>query len=292
MTNTMGRILLAACIVAASTTASAEVRLEARTGTDPSVEVITTPQGPWSPTTAVTSIVLNPDGDLIGDSQPGWRSRIGAAVAAWVRPTSSTIEIAMGRADHWTTLRDVPAHDAFRQPVVDALAIAWTVTWQQQDPSGPNIYMSAVYDSGQVADPVFVTDGILIATVPGFDSLHVLSFRPKTREIVWTEVHLLYVPTQPIPIELRPGGDIHVGDTRSPSLRDGCSDCAGLLVQPITLNGTKTTVMSWWTAPNTVNVVELSPSGPQFPIVSLSSRSSDPHPPRLLQDAIRAAVRR
>ena len=47
----------------------AEVRLETRSGDEPEVAVIVTPQGPWSPTSAVTSVVLNPDGDLSGDGQ-------------------------------------------------------------------------------------------------------------------------------------------------------------------------------------------------------------------------------
>ena len=98
--NSRGLAIAAVLLVAAAVTSRAEVRLETRSGDEPQVSVIVTPSGPWSPTSIVTSVVLNPDGDLIGDTPPGWDSRQVKALAAWSRPADASVELAIGQDEH------------------------------------------------------------------------------------------------------------------------------------------------------------------------------------------------
>lgn len=289
--SSKGLVLALALLATAAATTRAEVRLETRSGVEPEVSVIVTPSGPWSPTSVVTSVVLNPDGDLIGDTPPGWNSRGAKALAAWSRPTEGAIELAIGQEDQWTPLTALTAPNTFRQPMVDALAMTWTVTWQQDEAGRPSVWVASVSDDGHVGEPRFVSDGVLVGTVPGLMSLHVLVHHPATGILEWIEVDISYVPTQPIPIELRPGGGIQVGDAGRNSLLGSCSACAELRLQEAQRTSGPTTILSWWSNASTLNTVEMGARGPVFPVRVSVSRTSAVHPPRLLEDAVRAILK-
>lgn len=282
---------LTVAFLAIATITHAEVRLETRSGTEPEVAVIVTPQGPWSPTSVVTSVVLNPDGDLIGDTQPGWNSRGAKALAAWARPTDGSVELAIGFEEHWTSLQAIEAPGTYRQPMVDALALAWTVTWQQEEAGRSTVWVSSVSDEAQVGEPRYVADGILVGTVPGMMSLHVLVHHPDTGILEWIEVSISYVPTQPIPIELWPGGGVELGDAGIRSLMGSCAACAELRFHELERNNAPTTALTWWTNAGTLHSVEIGSRGPVFPVRLSISRGSTIHPPRLVEDALRALVR-
>ena len=279
-------------LVLTASISRAEVRLETRSGDEPEVAVIVTPQGPWSPTSAVTSVVLNPDGDLTGDGQPGWKSRGAKALAAWARPTEGSIELAIGLDEHWTSLEDIEASGTYRQPIVDALPLTWTVTWQQDDDGRHSVWLASVSDDGHVGEPRYVSDGILVGTVPGLMSISVLVQHPETGVLEWIVVDISYVPTQPIPIELWPGGGIEVGSGGLRSLLGSCRECAELRFHDLQRDGAATTGLTWWTNASTLNAMEIGPRGPVLPVRVLTSRSTSVHPPRLVEDALRLLVRR
>lgn len=286
-------IALAAAILGAMS-ARSEVRLEESPSDPPTVEVINTPTGPWSPTGGGSSTVLNPDGDLFGDSAPGWSARGQAALAAWVRPSSSTVELAIGAADSWTALAPVDVSGAFRQPMVDPLDDVWTITWQQAEPGGPAIYLTWTSDLGRVAEPRFVANGVLIGTVPARSALHVLVLLPETGDLVWVEVQVTYVPTQPMPIELQPGGGLIIGSAGSAggvSVLGSCGQCAELRIHDLVHDGQPVSAVTWWSGRATLHAIEITQEGPILPGLSLTSRSSVPHRQRLVQEALRTLVK-
>lgn len=284
--------LVAAVIV--SMPARGEVRLGDGPSDVPSVEVINTPTGPWSPTGGFSSAILNPGGDLIGDSRPDWSVRGRAALAAWTRPSSSTVELAIGAADTWRVLKAVDVAGTFRQPMVDALDSVWTITWQQQEPGGPRIYFATASDRGTVTEPMFVADGILVGTVPARAALHVLIFVEETGELLWLEVQVTYVPTQPIPIDLVLGGGLILGNTGSGpgmSMPGSCGQCAELRIHDLVRHGKAVAAMTWWSGPTTLQAIEIGEDGPVLPGLSLTSRTTEPHPQRLVDEALRSLAK-
>src|SRR5689334_11896692 len=90
----MRRILLPLLLLGASAT-RAEVRL-VPSSVSPSVRIVESSQGTWSPAGRIDALVLNPQGDALGDGMPS-SARAGAKVlVAWSAGSGDSINLALG----------------------------------------------------------------------------------------------------------------------------------------------------------------------------------------------------
>ena len=153
-----GLILCIAIAVALAAPVRAEVRLiDDAASSRLVVDVTTTPRGPWTPTGGVTARVLNPSGDLFGDSMPGWDTRITSVQAAWIRPGSGAVSRALGFAPGWISIEPIPSPGAVGAPLVDVLTGGWTVTWQASAVNtGSRVLVTGSLPDGHAVDPLVV----------------------------------------------------------------------------------------------------------------------------------------
>src|SRR5439155_8588620 len=145
----------------------------------PEVVVDSTPRGPWTPTGTLTSAVLNPDGDLAGDSVPGWTGDAVRVLTAWTRPTSGDLEQAVGTSGDWQWLPAIAAPGSVGTPIVNAVSSGWLISWQQVDGGGSRALVTASGTGGSL-DPEFVADGLLVGTIPLGDVVEILTLDPAT----------------------------------------------------------------------------------------------------------------
>jgi hypothetical protein len=276
-----GGVLMTALLSAS--VAGAEVRLEYSGGTTYDVVIVPTWRGPWTPTGNVTPLVLNPSGDLSGDSMPGWDGN-DEVLAAWIRPGSQTIEKATGSAQGWSQLAPWPAEGAIGQPIVDLVSGGWGVTWQTQDSSGLHVTCGGIGLQGGEAVPQVVVDGHLVGTWALDGELWIITSAEGGQGLHLTHVVFAFVPTQPLPI--------------SAVFSQGP---VGMLVTPLEgadvrmhgvsgANGQSLLVLTWWKGPRTLAWVVVANAGVAQGQREMSATSGW-HPDRLVDAARRDAAK-
>lgn len=272
--------------VLAATAALAEVRLVGGAGgQELAVEIATTPRGPWTPTGEVNDRVLNPSGDLFGDSMPGWDTRGDHVLSAWIRPGDGMLQRAFGEEPGWAPLLEVGAPGAVGQPVVDVLQDGWSVAWQEVDSSEDRVLITGTALDGEVAPPLFVHEGRLLGTWATGHLVHVITLNVQTGALTSTTVSFAFVPTQPIPIQLqiieivalRHGGDLGGGllkpngkPLRHPA-QDGLSDPR--IHERERRDGSGVGLVTWWEGKD-LHGVEMGDDGPILPGLTLHLRGS------------------
>lgn len=292
----------------------AEVRLvETAPDGTLSVDILSTPRGPWTPTGSVTAQVLNPSGDLFGDTMPGWDARGPSVLSAWIRPGSGVLYRSLGFAPGWSPVAPILSPGAYGQPVVDTLTGGWSVTWQQSlGLDAQRILVTGTLPDGRAVDPIVAADGTLVGTSPNGNYLFVVSV--DRAGYMWsTTIAFAFVPTQPIPIQLSivgrtqlgrgPGGGGFMGGGGSLGGAGGSgslSDAAGSdvlaqvdprVIDIVGRDGEPSVLVTWWSEPGVLNAVEVGDDGPRLPASSLTANGSDRHPERLVDRAIRQAER-
>lgn len=242
--------------------ARAEVRLAAAaSGEGLQVEVVTTMLGPWTPTGPVSAVVLNPVGDLTGDSMPGWANG-SLALAAWNRPVTGTLDQAIGSAGGWQRLPARTLPGTFGTPLVDPLTGGWTVTVQVVDPTGPHVRIFGTTPTGLGTEVKRVGSGQLLGTVRGGSITWVLVLHPASGRIGATPAWLSYVPTQPIPIEIVLGREILLGQTAPCA---ACSDLQSRAIESRPDEGG--TLLTWWSSDTDLESAFFPADGSAPPVV-------------------------
>jgi hypothetical protein len=282
-------IALAALL--SSSLAMGEVRLAEDATGALSVEISSTPRGPWTPTGSVTDLVLNPSGDLFGDSMPGWDSRGSRLLSAWIRPGSGILHRSLGTEPGWRQLVAISSPGAQGQPVVDDLDGGWAVTWQQADAAGSRVLVTGTTVDGIAVDPLLVSGGLLVGTSPSGDLLHVITM--DASRVLWcTTVSFSFIPTQPIPIQLSIVGRVRLGRSgqaggygpQSPGngpgrLERGTVEVVAppLVVDVLRDDGSSVGVVTWWGDDGRLHGVDLGADGPSLPGLALEARPGKAH---------------
>ena len=274
--------LMAAALLSAGVVA-AEVRLQYAGGTTYDVVVVPTWRGPWTPTGNVTPLVLNPTGDLSGDSMPGWDGSE-SVLTAWLRPITETVEKAVGSAQGWQQLAPWPADGGIGQPIVDEVDGGWGVTWQSQDSTGLHVWCAGIGSEGGEAIPQVVADGRLVGTWVIEGELWIVTTEGTGQSLQLTHVSLAFVPTQPLPISAiyRPGPIGMIGMTPLLTADIRLHGAVGASGQPLL-------VVTWWKAPRTLSWVVVGEHDVVQSERNLSSTSTAVRPEKLLEAALRDA---
>ena len=287
--------------------ALAEVRLLEDTSGVLSVEVDSTPRGPWTPMGSVTSVILNPSGDLFGDGMPGWDSRGSRVLSAWIRPGSGILHRSLGTSPGWRPLNPIASPGAQGQPVVDDLTDGWGITWQQAATAGAQVLVTGTTVDGIEVAPIVVSTGTLIGTSPAGNLLQVITLEGGTGYLWCTTVSFSFIPTQPIPISLQIVARVRLGRSGltggfgAPTSQGqgqglGRRELRAIeVVEPprvldvLRRDGTTAGLVTWWGEDGDLHGVALASEGPVLPGLVIAWRPGRSHAEDAL-DALLAQV--
>ena len=273
--------------------AVAEVRLvESAADGALTVEISSTPRGPWTPTGSVTDDILNPSGDLLGDGMPGWDTRGSRVLSAWIRPGSSALHRSLGTSPGWDGLPATPSPGAQGQPVVDVLDGGWGITWQSVNLSASSVLITGTTPEGVGVAPLLVSGGVLVGTTPAGNLIHVITMDNGTGQLWCTTVSFSFIPTQPIPIQLSIIGRVRLGrggalpnfDPPVPNAGNGNGwgrrdePFADPRVQDVLkADGSFVGLVTWWGADGELHGVEIGANGPTLPGRSMAGGKGRGH---------------
>ncbi len=302
MNSNRGGLILFIAIMAAAL-AAAPARGEVRLVEDPAdsrliVDVDATPRGPWTPHGSVTPRVLNPNGDLFGDSMPGWETRGSRVLCAWIRPGSGTVSRSIGVSVGWVDVESVPSPEASGQPLVDVLRDGWTLTWQGGAVEGRVVLTTGTLPDGRAVEPLVVGPGTLVGTAPDDETLVIITLDGSG--ILWaTTIAFAFVPTQPIPITMRVLSRVPLGRAgQAPSSGGAQSksggDSPGMSEPRVhdvgRSDGSLAFLLTWWSGQDLLNTVELGSDGPLLPITTSGGGPGSGNKKRRLDAALRKAA--
>jgi hypothetical protein len=291
--------------VALASSVSAEVRLKpAAGGRGPTVQVVPTTRGPWSPVGVVNDAVLNPAGDLLGDGMPAFASAARDVVVAWGRSATEQLWLAGGTEGwRWAATLDAPGIVGVPRP--RPLGSAWVVAWQTLAPE-PYVWLSGVGPDGDAGDATMVGAGYLVDAWAVDGSVHVVVVTPESMLDV-TTVEMAFVPEPspiPVPINLRtatlanvagthptPAGGLGASSMGEPEPRGNSASIhpAVLLHDGTRADGTTFALLTWWLSTHELGGVELDAHGPILPVDVITSRGGAPYQWSLVERAIREA---
>lgn len=271
-----GAIILVATACAGPHAVRAEVRLQR--GQSTAVRVVPTTRGPWSPLGRVDADLLNASGDLRGDGSPVLAKGHAGTLVAWMSPSSSAIELAIGR-DRWTRLRAIVVVTGASAPLVQSLGDGWVVGWSADD----DVRLASVTRDGVVSDPVSVTEGTLLALGASGRTIHLLSRAGGSLVLsAWIPV------PEPTPVIFATVGTWQLRDlARVPPSADPTAPWPALHDL-----GDGRSALTWWLTPTSLAVVALGEDGPdgEATIVTAPGRGHA-YPDALARQALRDLAR-
>ena len=299
--------LLVAVVLLQAWPAAGEVRLNHRgPASRPTVDVVSTPSGPWTPVGAVSSSTLNPAGDILGDGFPGVAFSGAHVIVAWRRPTEDTLLVALADGGGWASVHQTAASQAVGTPHPIALDTGWIILWQQASDSGDGVLATTFGTGGQPGDTTMLASGRLAAATSLADSTYVVVEKPDAGAIQLVGIVYSVTPDYPIPIPisrtlydlgdfvsgplrghsvtpdypLRISGGRHrslvgAGHQPAPSHADWFAD---VRITDGENSFGKFGLVTWWRQPGELAYVELREDGPVLPVDTLESRGEAAYP--------------
>lgn len=190
--------LVSASLLLQPIAAVGEVRVCTSPAGGPALEIRPLAGSTWLSRQPTDPSVLNPHGDIWGDSAPAYAPHGQELLAAWTRASDQTLRIVRASSNHSIqTSAYTSTFGVVGQPEVTTAASGWVLGLQVAEPS-PHVELRLV-SADAVGDPLTVADGALIDILAVGDTAHVLTHHPGEARLDIATVALHFQPW-PVPV--------------------------------------------------------------------------------------------
>lgn len=243
-TRTSATLFVLALTVASAAWAEVRVVNDSKSGSQPALEVVATPRGPWTPVSAPGPSTLNPTGDLRGDGHPAHARSSSRLLAAWLSPAGSELRLAVSNGESWLAQRAVTAEGAVGTPLVRAIGEGWLVAWHD----GQRNWLVPASADGRAGEPIDVGDGRPVELLVVHDAAHVVLLDASGRLSAKT---VLFSILPEIPEDILARAPVDLGDAVFASTREsvrlgGADMLPVVLCETVRLSEDRVGLL-WWT---------------------------------------------